>query len=113
MRNAIKLRYESFWNSKLAKRLIKPYLGRTPDGTCPLCNNPDSGRHILGACMHRYLKGLYIERRNEAVAIYGKAIMEGAKGGCLTALVAGTGRHGQGHWARKRSLPIVGYHSKS
>ena len=95
VRNAIKLRYGTFWNAKLAKRFNKPYLGRISVGTCPLCNNPDSDTHVLGACSHRYLKGLYIERHNEAVAIVGKAIMEGAKGGCLTTLVADAGRHGR------------------
>ena len=95
MRNAIKLNYGTFWNAKLAKRYNKAYLGRISDGTCPLCNNPDSGTHVLGACSHRYLKGLYIERQDEAVAIVGKAIMEGAKGGCLTTLVADAGRHGR------------------
>ena len=94
VRNAIKLRYKTFWNAKLARRL-KPYLGRISDGTCPLCNNPDSGTHVSGACSHRYLKELYIERHNEAVAIVGKAIMEGAKGGRLTTLVADAGRHGR------------------
>ena len=61
VRNAIKLRYGTFWNAKLAKRFNKPHLGRISDGTCPLCNNPDSGTHVLGPCSHRYLKGLYIE----------------------------------------------------
>ena len=92
VRNAIKLRYGTFWNAKLGKRFNKAYLGRISDGTCPLCNNADSGTHVLGACSHRYLKGLYIERHNEAVAIVGKAIMEGAKGGRLTILVADAGR---------------------
>ena len=95
VRKAIKLRYGPFWNVKLAKQFNKPYLGRISDVTCPLCNNPDSGTHVLGACNHRYLKGLYIERHIEAVAIVGKAIMDGAKGGCLTALVADAGRHGR------------------
>ena len=40
-------------------------------------------------------RGLYIERHNEAFAILGKAIMEGAKGGCLTTLLANAGRHGR------------------
>ena len=50
---------------------------------------------MLGACAHRSLKGLYIERHNEAVAIAGEAIMKGAKGGCLTTLVADAGWHGK------------------
>ncbi len=65
------------------------------DGRCPLCGAPDSGTHVLGACTHRRLKGLYIERHNEAVAIAGKAIMEGEKGGCLTVLMADAGWHGK------------------
>ena len=70
-------------------------LGRISDGTCPLCNNPDSGTHVLGACSHRYLKGLYLKGTMEcSIAIVGKATMEGAKGGCLTTLVADAGRHG-------------------
>ena len=95
VRNAIKLRYGTFWNAKLAKRFNKPYMGRISIGLCPLYNNLDSDTHVLGACSHRYLKGLHIERHNEAVAIVGKAIMEGAKGGCSTTLVADAGRHGK------------------
>ena len=44
---------------------------------------------------HKLLKGLYNERHNEAVASVGKAIMEGAKGGCLAVLMADAGRHGK------------------
>ena len=59
------------------------------------------GTHVLGACTHKLLKllkGLYIERHNEAVATVGKAIMEGAKGGLqhgLAVLMADAGRHGK------------------
>ena len=84
VRNALKLRHGTFWNAKLARRFQKPYLGKASDGRCPLCKNPDSGTHVLGACTHRLIKGLYIEsieRHNEAVATAGKVIMEGAKGG--------------------------------
>ena len=41
------------------------------------------------------LKGLYIERHNEAVAILGKSVMEGAKGGCLAVLMTDAGWHGK------------------
>ena len=51
--------------------------------------------HVLGACTHRLVKGFYLERHNEAVATAGKAIMEGAKGGCLAALMAYAGWHGK------------------
>ena len=60
-----------------------------------LCKNPDCGTHVLGACTHRLVKGLYIERHNEAVATAGKAIMEAAKGGCLAVLMADAGWHGK------------------
>ena len=95
VRNALKLRHGTFWNAKLARRFQKPYLGKTSDGKCPLCKNPDSGTHVLGGCTHRLVKGLYIERHNEAVAVVGKAIMEGAKGGCLAILMADAGWHGK------------------
>ena len=88
LRNALKLRHGTFWNAKLARHFQKPYFGKTSDGKCPFCKNPDSGTHVLGACTHRLVKGLYIERHNEAVATAGKAIMEGAKGGCLAVLMA-------------------------
>ena len=94
VRNALKLRHGTFWNAKLARHFQKPYLGKASDGRCPLCKNPDSGTHVLGACTHRLIKGLYIERHNEAVATAGKAIMEGAKGGCLAVLMADAGWHG-------------------
>ena len=40
-------------------------------------------------------KDLYIEQHNEALATAGKAIMEGAKGGCLAVLLADAGWHGK------------------
>ena len=64
-------------------------------GRCPLCKNPDSGTHVLGACTHRLIEGLYIERHNKAVVTAGKAIMEGAKGGGLAMLMAEAGWHGK------------------
>ena len=82
VRNALKLRHGTLWNVKLASHLQKPYLGKASDGRCPLCRNhrnSDSGTHVLGACTHRLVEGLYIERHNEAVATAGKAIMEGPK----------------------------------
>ena len=51
--------------------------------------------HVLGACTHMLVKVLYIERRKEAVPTAGKAIMEGAKGGCLAMLMADAGWHGK------------------
>ena len=78
----------------MALRFRKSYLGKPATARCPLCGDPDSGSHILGACKNRHLKGLYIERHNEAVAALGRAIMQGAKGGCLSALVADAGWHG-------------------
>ncbi len=95
VRNALRLRYGAFWNAKLAMRFQKPYLGEPSDGNCPLCKQPDSGTHTLGACAHRHMKGLYIERHNEAVACVSKAFMEGKKGGCLTALMIDAGWHGK------------------
>ena len=93
VRNALRLRYGAFWNAKLAVRFQKPYLGKPSDGKCPLCKQPDSGTHTLGACTHRQMKGLYIERHNEAVACVSKAVMEGRKGGCLTAMMVDAGWH--------------------
>ena len=95
VRNALKLRHGTFWNAKLARRFQKPYLGKASDGKCPLCKNPDSGTHVLGACTHGLAKGLYVERHNEAVGLMGRAIMEGAKGGCLVVVVADAGWHGK------------------
>ena len=86
---------QAFWNAKLAQRFRRPYLGDTvSDGNCSLRGDPDSGTHVLGACTHKHVKGLYIERHNEAVAAAGKAIMEGAKGGFLAVLMA-DGLHGK------------------
>ena len=95
VRNALKLRHGTFWNAKLAKRFQKPYLGKTSDGRCLLCKNPDSATHVLGACTHKLIKGRYIERHNEAVASTGKAIMEMAQDGGLAVLVADAGRLGK------------------
>ena len=95
VRNALRLRYGAFWNAKLALRFRKPYLGGISDGMCPLCKQPDSGTHTLGACSHPHMKGLYIERHNETVASLSKAIMEGKKGGALTTMVTDASWHGK------------------
>ncbi len=87
--------YGAFWNAKLAMRFQKPYLGKPSDGKCSLCKQPDSGTHTLGACTHQHMKGLYIERHNEAVACVSKAVMEGGKGGCFTAMMVDAGWHGK------------------
>ena len=81
VRNALKLRHGTFCNTKLARCFQKPYLGKASDGRCPLCRNPDSGTHVLGACTHGLVKGLNIERPNGAVATAGKAIMKRATRG--------------------------------
>ncbi len=41
------------------------------------------------------MKGLLIERHNEAVACVSKAVMEGRKGGCLTAMMVDAEQHQQ------------------
>ena len=79
----------------MARCFQKPYLGKPSDGNFPLCRNPDPGTHVLGVCTHRLVKGLYIERHNEAVAIVGRAIMGGTKAGCLAVLMANAGWHGR------------------
>ena len=51
VRNTIKLRYGTFWNAKLAKRLRRPYIGADlSDGACTLCSASDSGTDVLSAC---------------------------------------------------------------
>ncbi len=80
VRSSLRLRYGAFWNAKLTMRFQGPYLGKPSDGKCPgqsLCKQLDSGTHTLGACTHQHMKGLYIERHNEAVACVSKAFMEG------------------------------------
>ena len=56
---------------------------------------PDSGTHVRGACAYRLVKESYTKRHNEAIAAAGKAIMEGAKGGCLAVLMADAEGHGK------------------
>ncbi len=46
-------------------------------------------------CTLRHMKGLCIERHNEAVACVSKAFMKGRKGGCLTVLMIDAGWHGK------------------
>ena len=54
-----------------------------------------TGMHVLGTCTHRWVKRLYIQRHDGAVATAGKAIMEGAKGGCLAVFMPDAGWHGR------------------
>ena len=59
----------------------------------------------LGLAPIDWSKG-YIERHNEAVATAGKAIMEGAKGGCLAVLMADAGWHGKvTGWSVESRIP--------
>ena len=60
IRNALRLRYGAYWNAKLAMQFQEPYLDKFSDGKCPVCKQPDSGTHTLGACTHGHMKGLIL-----------------------------------------------------
>ena len=70
-------------SSAIPKAIPKRHCSCQALKICPLCGAPDAGRHVLEACTHKHVKGLYIARHNEAVATSGKAIIEGARCGCL------------------------------
>ena len=102
VRNTIKLRHGTFCIAKLAKRSASLTLERIFQmGLVPFAalltreHIMFPAWHVLGACTHKLIKGVHIERHNEAVATVSKAIMEGAKGGCLAVLMADARRHGK------------------
>ena len=77
----MRYRHNGLWNKKHADRIHKPYRAhiyarRRHDvlHACPLCGLEDGAGHMLGGCEHRDIKGLIIERHNDAVRLLAQEI---------------------------------------
>jgi ribonuclease HI len=60
---------------------------QAPNNRCLLCDEPDGVFHSLGGCSH--MKGMYIQRHNEAVWIIMRSLLKGRLGASLVMHDAG------------------------
>ena len=93
LRNTNKAKTQQLWHKGKAYLWKMPYMRGGPvatDNLCPLCNQPDSGSHILGGCAHPEMKKMVIYRHDEAHRIIINAVNKGKKGSCLIIADVGT-----------------------
>jgi hypothetical protein len=81
---ALKYRTGLLWNNRLAYKY-----GRAPDKLCPLCHQEDGGTHMVSACQHQAMQGMYTERHNKLGRIIMRAILKGDKGGEVVSMDLG------------------------
>ncbi|KAL4858980.1 hypothetical protein ACK3TF_000778 [Chlorella vulgaris] len=112
LRTVMKHRMGHFWNKKLAFRRRVPYLlGRAGQAVatndkCPLCNEPDSGGHILLHCRQRQMQAMYIKRHDGAVRMINQALQRHTKhGNAFTVLDACPAAELTSHRADAKRLP--------
>ena len=98
IRQVLNYRYGQLYNNKLALRYGHPLLGRAAHKprpqrgepvSCALCDEQDSGSHMLCNCKHEVVQGMIINRHNAAVQQIAKTIHKGSLGGCYTVMDAG------------------------
>ena len=85
-RTVMNYRFGCLWNAKLAARFNMNYTAHRhappraqvdARSACPLCGQPDSGGHMLSShCEHPHIKGLAIQRHNEATIHIAQAIRQ-------------------------------------
>ena len=86
LRNTNKAKTGQLWHKGKAYLWKMPYMRGGPvatDNLCPLCNQPDSGSHILGGCAHPEMKKMVIYRHDKAHRIIINAVNKRKKGSCL------------------------------
>jgi hypothetical protein len=113
LRTALRFRFGSFYNAKLARRYGQPYMrlqkgvpGRgVSDGNCPLCGNPDSNGHILGGCRHSQMQAMYVARHDKAVRSIHKTLLRNAGGAAYTVMDACREEELQEYSADAKRLP--------
>ena len=91
--NTLKYRYGQLWNKKKAFQQRTSYLPGEPiarNTRCPICREPDSGGHILGGCLHKEMKAMYIKRHDTASRVVLNACSKGAQGSCYVVADVGT-----------------------
>ncbi|GLI67655.1 hypothetical protein VaNZ11_011905, partial [Volvox africanus] len=108
----LKARYGLLFNAKLQK-----LYGRGGDGNCPICRScgttgptPDSGAHILGGCPHPTMKGMYINRHNQATRTIADCIHGGRNGGGF--MIMGAGSAPPRNMPRRPACTYTGKQSK-
>jgi hypothetical protein len=87
--NIARCKYGSLWTAKKAAQIksthYQPCIHAPPqpdvprEYACPLCGQQDGAGHTLGGCAHPHMKGLVIERHNNAVRILVKALVQARK----------------------------------
>ena len=91
--NLLKCRQGNLWTMKLAFQRNMAYMKGLPNATtdqCPLCHMPDSTGHMLGGCMHREMKAMYIARHDKAMRQVLKQVLQGKHGGYYVIADVGT-----------------------
>ena len=91
----------------MGKAHMRPYACAGPlfhGGQLPsvICNQPDSGSHILGGCLHPDMKKMTIFRHDEAHRLMLKGISKGKLGSSLTIADVGSAE----------KLSTIGLHHK-
>ena len=82
----LKYRRGLLYNNRLAFKWKK-----APNMLCPLCGNEDGGTHMVSACQHKGMQGMYTERHNAVGRIIIRAILKGSKGGEICSMDLGSG----------------------
>lgn len=88
-----KARYGQTWNMRKACIQRRPYRKgeAVPNHIrCPLCGQDDSTGHILGGCLDKDMKSIYIERHNQAARMILTEINRGAYGNRMVCLDVGS-----------------------
>ena len=63
-----------YWSGTLYNQKIALRLKHSPNDLCPLCHMHDSANHMLGECTHPHIKGLVMQRHNEATRQIAKVL---------------------------------------
>ena len=91
-RQVLKARYGQIWTMRKAYNYRMPYFrgGKVANNIkCPHCHHNASTGHMLGECCDKDMKGMYIERHNEALRLIAAEIQKGESGNHMVYLDAG------------------------
>jgi ribonuclease HI len=81
---ALKYRMGLLWNNRLAFKW-----GKAPNNLCPLCGSEDGGTHMVSACQHTGMQGMYTDRHNKLGRTIMRAVMKGERGGEIASMDLG------------------------
>ena len=85
IRTMLLARFNCLWTARRALLFKCPGAN---GGNCPLCNQPDSVGHLLGACRFKPVHAAITARHNAAVNLVRVAMLDGALGASYTVMDA-------------------------